>query len=94
MTSVTGSDPARSDDDQLLTEIRNASCRKLQAEQDLRTLIAYGREFVKPRPYRLADLAEAAGLSVSGVRTAYDHRDVTRVAELLEQAARIAVPDA
>jgi hypothetical protein len=94
MTSVTGSDSSCSDDDPLLAEIRKARRRKLRAEQDLRTLIAYGREFVKPRPYRLADLAEAAGISVSGVRTSYDHRDVIRVADLLEQAARIAVPDA
>ena len=95
MTSVTGSDPARSDDDPLLAEIRNARRRKLQAEQDLRTLIAYGREFTRPRPYRLIDLAEAAGMSVSGVLTAYDHRDVTRVAELLRQAAApVAGPDA
>ena len=92
---MTGSNPAGSDDDPLLSAIRVARYRKQQAEQDLRLLIAYGREFVRPRPYRLADLAEAAGMSVSGVRTAYDHRDVALAAELLQQAAEpAAVPDA
>ena len=82
MTSVTGSDPARSDDDPLLTEIRNARRRKLQAEQDLRTLIAYGREFTRPRPYRLEDLARAAGMSISGIRTAYDEDEIAEVSRL------------
>ncbi len=52
------------------------------AEQDLRLLVAYGREFAEPRPYRLDDLARAAGMSISGVRTAYDHDEVARVAEI------------
>ena len=58
---------------------------KLRAEQDIRTLIAYAREFTRPRPYRLIDLAQAAGMSVSGVRTAYAPRDVERAARLLQQ---------
>jgi hypothetical protein len=83
---VKGPDPAAGDDC-LLTAIRTAACRKEQAEQDLRLLIAYAREFVRPRPYRLTDLAQAAGMSVSGVRTAYDQRDIERVAELLAETA-------
>ncbi len=95
MTSVTGSDPARHDGDPLLTAIRDARNRKLQAEEDLRTLITYCREFIRPRPYRLFDLAQAAGMSVSGVRTAYDQRDIALAAELLGQAAAPAAgPDA
>ncbi|MEV0734170.1 hypothetical protein [Polymorphospora sp. NPDC050346] len=39
-------------------------------------LIAYGREFVQPRPYTLGDLAAAAGMSISGTRTAYGHHGV------------------
>ena len=31
----------------------------------MRLLIAYGRRFVYPRPYKLIDLAEAAGMSIS-----------------------------
>jgi AraC-like DNA-binding protein len=83
---VTGSDPAENNSDPLLTAIRDARRRKSQAEEDLRTLIAYARELAFPRPYRLIDLAEAAGMSVSGVRTMYAPRDVERAAGLLRQA--------
>jgi AraC-like DNA-binding protein len=54
----------------------------LAAERDLRLLLAYAREFAEPRPYRLEDLARAAGMSISGVRTAYDHDEITQVAEM------------
>lgn len=74
-----------SDDDPLLSEVRDARRRKLQAEQDLRNLIAYAREFMHPRPYRLIDIAEAAGLSVSAVRINYDSDDVALVADLINR---------
>jgi hypothetical protein len=49
----------------------------------MRLLIAYGREFTRPRPYRLEDLARAAGMSISGIRTAYDEEDeIAEVAKL------------
>src|SRR6476660_900833 len=67
-------------DDPLLVALRAARLRKLRAEEDIRLLIAYGREFVRPRPYKLIELAEAAGLSMSGVRIAYDDEEVGRVA--------------
>lgn len=35
---------------------------------------------VGPRPYTLGGLDAAAGMSISGVRTAYSHRDVAQVA--------------
>jgi hypothetical protein len=73
--------------DPLLSQVRKARQRRLQAEQDLRSLIAYAREFMHPRPYRLIDMAEAAGLSVSGVRINYDGDDVKLVAELLRGAS-------
>ena len=57
--------------DPVLTAIEEARVRRDQADHDLRVLIAYAREFIRPRPYRLTDLAAAAGMSVSGVRTAY-----------------------
>lgn len=47
----------------------------------MRLLITYAREFVTPRPYRLEDLAQSAGMSISGVRTAYDD-EVDTAAEL------------
>ena len=57
--------------DPLLGEIAAARYAMLQAEARMRLLIAYGREFTRPRPYRLEDLARASGMSISGVRTAY-----------------------
>ena len=36
----------------------------------------------QPRPYRLADLADAAGMSLSGIRTAYTQADIDRAAQL------------
>ena len=49
---------------------------------DIRLLLAYAREHVQPRPYRLADLADAAGMSISGVRTAYIQADITHASRL------------
>jgi hypothetical protein len=68
--------------DPLLAALADAAQRKQQADRDLRLLLAYAREHTKPRPYRLADLADAAGMSISGVRVAYTRSDI-------EQAARL-----
>jgi hypothetical protein len=62
--------------DALLETLRTVRQRKQRADQDMRLLLAYAREHAKPRPYRLADLAEAAGISISGVRTAYSQADI------------------
>ncbi|HWU10644.1 MAG TPA: hypothetical protein VN520_30510 [Streptomyces sp.] len=70
---------ADSDNEPLLSAIGAARYRKEQAEAEIRRLVAYGREFTRPRPYKLADLAAASGMSVSGVRTAYGHGDVAAV---------------
>ena len=67
--------------DALLEAIRAVRQRKEKANQDMRLLLAYAREHVTPRPYRLADLAEAAGLSISGVRTAYGEADIELAAQ-------------
>ncbi|MDG4756197.1 MULTISPECIES: hypothetical protein [Micromonospora] len=67
--------------DPLLAALASARRARERAEAQIRHLVAYGREFVQPRPYTLADLAEASGMSVSGVRTGYDHHDVDAVAE-------------
>jgi hypothetical protein len=75
-------------EDALLSAVRNARLRKEQADRDLRLLIAYAREIVSPRPYRLADLAEAAGISISGVRTVYKRADVEQAAQLVAAAER------
>jgi hypothetical protein len=70
------------DFDPLLDEIAAARYAMLQAEARMRLLIAYGREFTRPRPYRLEDLARASGMSISGVRTAYDEDEIAEVARL------------
>ena len=49
----------------------------------MRLLIAYARRFTHPRPYKLIDLAEAAGMSISGVRIAYGNEELAQLAELL-----------
>ncbi|MEU0340053.1 hypothetical protein ABZ092_13935 [Streptomyces bobili] len=59
-----------------------------QLDQQIRAYLAYGREFTGPRPYTLASLAEAAGLSISGVRTAYTPADRDAVARALGRASR------
>lgn len=64
----------------LLGELVAARDALLAAERRLRVLLAYGREFVGPRPYRLEDLARAAGMSISGVRTAYGDDEIAEVA--------------
>lgn len=67
------------DGDPLLTALAGLRRQRLELEAAMRRLLAYGREFARPRPYRLVDLADAAGMSVSGVRTAYDRDDVLEV---------------
>ena len=70
------------DFDPLLGEVASARDGMLAAEARMRLLIAYGREFTRPHPYRLEDLARAAGMSISGIRTAYDDDEIAEVARL------------
>jgi hypothetical protein len=69
--------------DPLLAALADARRRKQQAATDMRLLLAYAREITAPRPYRLADLADAAGLSISSIRIAYTRDDVRHAARLL-----------
>ena len=64
------------DGDPVLAALRAARARRDQADHDIRILLAYARELAAPRPYRLADLAEATGKSISGIRTAYTAADI------------------
>lgn len=66
--------------DPVLGEIEDARRQMLAAEHRLHLLVAFAREFVTPRPYPLEQIAEAAGMSISGVRTCYDDDDVALVA--------------
>ncbi len=69
-------------DDPLLAALADARDRKQRADRQIRLLLAYAREHVQPRPYRLADLAEAAGMSISGIRAAYTQADIDQAARL------------
>jgi hypothetical protein len=72
--------------DPLLATLANLRAQRLRMEADMRLLIAYARRFTHPRPYKLIDLAEAAGMSISGVRIAYDAEELDQLAELLGRA--------
>ncbi len=69
--------------DPVLAAIEEARNRRDQADRDVRILLAYARELARPRPYRLIDLAAAAGMSVSGVRTAYTQQDIDTAQRIL-----------
>jgi hypothetical protein len=79
----TGGPDAEKTLDPLLDALREARDRRDQADRDIRILLAYARELTSPRPYRLADLAAAAGMSISGVRVAYTHQHVESARRLL-----------
>jgi hypothetical protein len=76
---------AEEDIDPLLSTLADLRNRRLQLEADMRLLIAYGRCFTHPRPYKLIDLANAAGMSISGIRTAYDTDEIDQATEILER---------
>jgi hypothetical protein len=67
--------------DPLLTTLAGLRRQRHDLDAAMRRLLAYGREFTRPRPYKLADLADAAGMSISGVRTAYDAEEIAQVAD-------------
>jgi hypothetical protein len=57
----------------------------------MRLLIACRRRVHPARRYRLEDLARASGMSISGVRTAYDEDEVARLtARPAPSASRVA----
>lgn len=68
--------------DPLLTTLAGLRRQQYDLDAAIRRLLAYGREFIRPRPYRLTDLADAAGKSISGVRTAYDADEIEQVAKV------------
>jgi hypothetical protein len=66
--------------DPVLAGLADAHARRVRAEEEIRLLLAYARQFVYPHPYTFGELATAAGMSVSGVRTAYGRPDIDKVA--------------
>ncbi len=71
--------------DPLLSTLADLRQQRLRLEADMRLLMAYGRCFTHPRPYKLIDLANAAGLSISGVRIAFDDDEITQATEILHR---------
>ena len=69
--------------DPLLSTLEGLRNERLRLEAEMRLLIAYARRFTHPRPYKLIDLAEAGGMSISGVRIAYDDDELDQLSELL-----------
>ncbi len=68
------------DGDPVLSTLAGLRRRQVEIEATIRALLAYAREYAHPRPYTLVDLADAAGMSFSGVRTAYHDEEVAEVA--------------
>lgn len=78
---VADADGAPPHGDILAAEIDRARTEMREAEDKMRMLIAYGREFISPQPYPLKTLATAAGMSISGTRSAYTSDEIHAVAE-------------
>jgi hypothetical protein len=78
--------PAAPASDPVLAALTAARARKDQADRDIRILLAYARELATPRPYRLADLAAATGMSISGIRTAYTAADIDTARHIIAAA--------
>ncbi|MEV6318979.1 hypothetical protein [Streptomyces sp. NPDC051776] len=67
------------DEDALLLALKDITARRNALDAEMRRLLAYGREFHGKRAYELDPLAEATGLTASGVRTAYGQAEVEQV---------------
>ncbi|MFF4617718.1 hypothetical protein [Nonomuraea jabiensis] len=75
-----GSDP-------LLDKLRELSALKREIDEQLSHLIVYSRHFVRPRPYQLSLVADATGLSISGVRAISGRKcEMEEVARNLERS--------
>lgn len=80
--------------DPVLAAVADARLRRDQASHDIRLLLAYARELQPRRPYRLTDLADAAGMSISGVRIAYTAEHVEQARRLLNEPLSLDLPAA
>ncbi|MFI9560036.1 hypothetical protein [Nonomuraea endophytica] len=58
----------KSDFDAVIYKLDQLSQQKALIDDQMRHLITYARNFVRPRPYQLAVLAKASRVSISGVR--------------------------
>ncbi|MCP2357733.1 hypothetical protein HD597_004753 [Nonomuraea thailandensis] len=67
-------------DDPVLARLNELKIQKEDIQRQIRLIVAYSREFIRPEPYRLKTLATATGLSISGTRTIYSSDDVALIA--------------
>ncbi|MGW3099665.1 hypothetical protein ACWDCC_40190 [Streptomyces sp. NPDC001102] len=72
--------------DPLLIALGNARAAREAADREIRHLLAYGREFHGERPYKLEPLAQASGMTPSGIRTAYGPSEIETVARGIGRA--------
>jgi hypothetical protein len=83
---------ASDNEDPVLAALKEARNRRDQADHDIRVLLAYARELARPRPYRLTDLAAAAGMSISGVRVACTRQHIETARHILCAAGNGTTP--
>ncbi|MFG1709068.1 hypothetical protein ACFLIM_38345 [Nonomuraea sp. M3C6] len=77
LTMAAGASPT---EDPVLARLAELATQRREIQRQIRLIATYAREFVRPEPYRLRALAEAAGLSISSIRTVYDTEDKITVA--------------
>ncbi|WP_327188220.1 hypothetical protein [Streptomyces sp. NBC_01334] len=73
-------------EDPLLIALGNARAAREAADREIRHLLAYGRELHGDRPYKLEPLAQASGMTPSGIRTAYTSSEIQTVAHQIGRA--------
>lgn len=76
------------DDDALLDTLRTLHQQRERIDRATRLLLAYARTSpAVGAPYRLRDLADAAGVSISSARSMWDETTVAEIARLLHRGA-------
>ena len=82
----------RAEDDPVLTAIRELTAARDLLNERIRPDRLRPRMHLPPA-LPLADLAQAAGLSISGVRVAYDHTHIHAAQQLAHPAPRVEAVD-
>ncbi|GAA3645328.1 hypothetical protein GCM10022224_004910 [Nonomuraea antimicrobica] len=67
-------------EDPVLARLAELKAQRSEIQRQIRLIATYAREFVRPEPYRLRALADAAGVSISTIRNSYDIEDKLTVA--------------
>lgn len=73
------------DADALLDTLRELRLQRERIDRATRLLLAYARTVpASGAPYRLRDLADAAGISISSARSMWGDEELVEIAQLLE----------